>query len=405
MVQCHAGESCSRNGHELHVAIVHHLAADTVGERHAEVEAECAQRGVEAAVEVGQGSAAVVEVDVLGYLRRVVGRGEVAVVVVDIPQRLSVVAHTCILTESPCVHWQSFAVEVAAAGVACVSVEHVVFVVVVEFQHLVLVCREVCPDGPSEVLGDNGVAVEFNLHSLVCHVAHVRRVASVAERERHLDSTEHVGGLAVEILNATAQSAVEHLELEACVDVGHSLPGDVFVTHLLQCESDVVALTFVNIICVGVEEVGDVVVSVLSERSLQLQFVEPLHVLHPLLLGHYPCASEGVEVTPAVVGMEARRGVAAVGELSEIFPVVVVESAEEPSLGVVAEAVGSVFKNGCRSVQFLVFEIGVHVLSVAVNVVHVVVVALVSCEQRNVVLSEFLVVFQQLLEVECVFIV
>ena len=103
--------------------------------------------------------------------------------------------------------------------------------------------------------------------------------------------------------------------------------------------------------------------------------------------------------------MEARRGVAAVGELSEIFPVVVVESAEEPSLGVVAEAVGSVFKNGCRSVQFLVFEIGVHVLSVAVNVVHVVVVALVSCEQRNVVLSEFLVVFQQLLEVECVFIV
>ncbi len=119
----------------------------------------------------------------------------------------------------------------------------------------------------------------------------------------------------------------------------------------------------------------------MSERSLQFQLVEPLHLLHPRLLGHDPGTAKRVEVTPTVVGMEARRGIAAIGELAEILAVIIVQATEYPALGVVAGVVGRVGEHGGGTVELLVAEVRIHVLAVAADIVVVGLVALVSGKQ------------------------
>ncbi len=133
--------------------------------------------------------------------------------------------------------------------------EHIVLVVVVQAQHAVLVGRDVGPHRPLEVLGLYRIALKLYLHTLVGHVAHIGGIACITLGQRHLDRAQHVGGLAVEVLDASAQTAAEKLELDTGIDIGHRLPSDVLVAHALQHEANVVALTLVDGVGVGIEEV------------------------------------------------------------------------------------------------------------------------------------------------------
>ena len=104
-MHCHTRETRLWILHELHICPVHHFAAYTVGKSDVEVDAIGRETRVESTVEVGQGSAAVEEVLVERDACRVGGGDEIAVVVMLIPHRLSVLVNSRKLAQAPCVHW------------------------------------------------------------------------------------------------------------------------------------------------------------------------------------------------------------------------------------------------------------------------------------------------------------
>ena len=101
--------------------------------------------------------------------------------------------------------------------------------------------------------------------------------------------------------------------------------------------------------------------------------------------------------------METAGGIAAVGHLAEILAVPVVERTENPAFRVVAQRRRSVAIECGGSVEFLVVEIGEHVLAFAVDVLIGAVVAFMSGQQGDVVVAKLLGVLEQLLKVERIF--
>ena len=102
--------------------------------------------------------------------------------------------------------------------------------------------------------------VEIKLDTGVAHVAKVCPVVAVTDRRRCGDLEEHVGGLAVEVVDAAAQTVLEELELETGVEVGIGLPGDVLGTLLTPLISYLVVVVD-DFVGVGVEVVSDIVVT------------------------------------------------------------------------------------------------------------------------------------------------
>ncbi len=142
----------------------------------------------------------------------------------------------------------------------------------------------------------------------------------------------------MEELDATGEATLEELELQTYVDVGVGFPGDVVRTLSFEGRTDIAGrgLDGVQVdIAVGT----DVVVTLRTYRSLQLQLVNPGYV-EPLLLREAPGAAQRPEGTPAVVGVEAAAGIATDRAAGEVALVPVVHAAEEVTLVVVLRLVG-----------------------------------------------------------------
>ena len=165
-------------------------------------------------------------------------------------------------------------------------------------------------DVPGEVLPLDGEPVQVQFDTAVADVAHVGPVAAGRIGRRNLDLEQHVGGHAVEVVDATGQAAVEQFEIKARVVVRIGFPGDVLGTALAAR---------IRRFAAGIHDgpgihihVGaDVVITLGTDGSLELEEIDPVAV-EPGLLGEDPGAACGPEVAPAVVPGETGGGVAAV---------------------------------------------------------------------------------------------
>ena len=75
---------------------------------------------------------------------------------------------------------------------------------------------------------------------------------------------------------------------------------------MAQSQAHIITFTLADGIGIRIEKVADVIITILTERSFQFEVVNPLHILHEILLTDEPCSTKRVEVTPTVIGMETR---------------------------------------------------------------------------------------------------
>lgn len=139
----------------------------------------------------------------------------------------------------------------------------------------------------------------------------------------------------------TVDAVVEQAELQTDVEVGRRLPCDLVITNLGKRRKHLL-ITFTQAVAVEELEVRDTVVTLLSDRSLEFEVVDPcgVQVLEELLLGDDPSAADAPEVTPAVVLGEAGGSVTTVAGLCEVALVVVIEHIAEVTLHIVVRSVG-----------------------------------------------------------------
>ena len=168
-------------------------------------------------------------------------------------------------------------------------------------------------DVPAQVLRANDVAAEYQLDTTV---ANITQIAVVAARTHSLGDRhpeEQVGGLLVIEIEATRQSVLPQTELNTNVEVGCGLPGDVLITYAIERGRHRCVTGLGYLVQFSVCPVGNVVVTLLADRCLQLQLVQPrLGIFHEVLLVDKPCTAYRPERTPAVVLGEARCSVATI---------------------------------------------------------------------------------------------
>ena len=119
--------------------------------------------------------------------------------------------------------------------------------------------------------------MEVEFETGVAHVTEVGPVAAVADGRRSADLEQHIGGLAVEVVEATGETIVEQLELKAGIEVGVGFPGDVLGTLLAPLECDLIVVVH-DVVGVGIQVVTDVVVTLRTDGDLVLEGVHPGNV-------------------------------------------------------------------------------------------------------------------------------
>ena len=201
--------------------------------------------------------------------------------------------------------------------------------------------RQVDVDVPLHVFAADRGEVQVDLDTFVGHVADVGIVGRVTQRRCRGECHQHVGRLAVEVLDATRYAVLEHAEFDTGVEVGIGLPGDVGITFLQECHGHL-SIRRSEPVGIHITVVTDLVVTLRTDRCLDLQHVEPaVRPGHEILLGYDPCGTYRPEVAPAVRGMEARRGIAAVRSREEIFTVVIVLRAAEIAFIIIGDDIRS----------------------------------------------------------------
>ena len=259
--------------------------------------------------------------------------------------------------------------------------------------------RQVDVDVPLHVFAADRGEVQVDLDTFVGHVADVGIVGRVTQRRCRGECHQHVGRLAVEVLDATRYAVLEYAEFDTGVEVGIGLPGDVGITFLQECHGHL-SIRRGEPVGIHITVVTDFVITLRTDRCLDLQHVEPaVRPGHEILLGYDPCGTYRPEVAPAVRGMEARRGIAAVRSREEIFTVVIVLRAAEIAFIIIGDDIrGCALLVDYRTGQFVVVG-REHVARAAVKQVLPALVVFMAEHYIDIVLADDFGVVEDLLKV------
>ena len=267
----------------------------------------------------------------------------------------------------------------------------------VQFENLVVNPGEVYIHIPTDVLGVDNVAGKVNFNTLVAHVTHIGIVGAITHGRSHREGEEHVGGLAIEEVCRTAQAAVKQREFYTGVQVALGFPGDALTTLGGELGGHV-AGRIDDIVQVRITVRADIVVTLGTVGEFQFEFVDG-RGLEPRLLAHDPGCTHRPEGTPTVIRVEAGRGVTTIGgRCKDLALVVVLQTGEVTFVVVLGDGgTGTLAIHHC-TVQFLV-GLGEHLGLAAPGAIALGVVVLVTQEGAHRVVTEGLVVVEELLEV------
>ena len=267
---------------------------------------------------------------------------------------------------------------------------------------------EVHIETPLYILGADNLAIEGDFHTLVAHATHVYGIVAhqrTAGQGQVLE-VEHVRSGTVVVFDGTRQAMLEEFEVHTHVPRLGGFPGQVLVALLYHgyrvaaCSLVVAGSVHVGIGMTVVESgaARQVVVTLLTVAQLQLEHVNPLHVLHEVLLAHLPCQTCGTEVTPAVSGSKHRRSIATERGAGEVLLLPVVLYAAQEALVHLAVGIGrEALLGDARSIAELTNEGVVQVVVGTAQVLCLVVVLLVTGQHGQVVVAQLLAVGSQVL--------
>ena len=182
-------------------------------------------------------------------------------------------------------------------------------------------------DVVAEVLADGVGVAQLNLVALVLGLTEVAGSHGDTHRLRAcLVFGQDVVATLVEVVEVTAQQAIEECEVNAEVELVGALPGDVVVGILVLEDTRLAGGAEVVVVhnlapALFVEEAlsGVVVVTHLTVAAANLQVVEPfLGLLHELLVADYPAERHGGEEAEALAAGKVLGAVVAEVELSQV---------------------------------------------------------------------------------------
>jgi len=254
---------------------------------------------------------------------------------------------------------------------------------------------------PPEILRLDRGSVQVDFETAVPHVADIGVVARIAHRRSHREPEQHVRSLAVKILDGTAQAAAEEFEVHTGVDIGVGFPGNQFVTFLREYDGHVLARRFDRIV-VHIEVVRDIVVTLRTDRSLEFEHIHPIGS-EPRFAVDQPRGARRPEITPAVVGVETRRCVAAVRSVQDDAVVVFVLDTAEITFVVVFRRIGGgILRIHDCTVELVVVD-REHVLLGAAERIALQIVEFMADHRAEAVLrAERVVVVEHLLRIDLV---
>ena len=159
-----------------------------------------------------------------------------------------------------------------------------------KLSNLVVVCCKVRIYVPSEVTCRDYVSVDVDFNTSVDHVTNVIVVSCPTERRRQWYPREHVGSTVVIVLDTTPDAVLEEREVETDVELRILLPRDVRVTKRAWVQRNlIVRVVDREVLCILIRT--NLVVTILTVRSLELQLVNPVNI-EELLLVDEPAATE-----------------------------------------------------------------------------------------------------------------
>ena len=213
MVVVASGRGSQRRVHVEPVTFVEHLSADLVSESDREIDTVETQRCVETAVEVGK-CVALHFASLLRCYRIVGGRYTLLLAgrlvgLIGVPHRFTgFLVYAGIGRQVEREDRFAFGEEFGALLAAYVfSVgRRVILILHGQFDQLILVMGHVEREVPYEVFGPDQVGVQLDFDTAVDHVADVGEDGRIAGFQRGSEFEQHVGGLAVEEVDAARQT-------------------------------------------------------------------------------------------------------------------------------------------------------------------------------------------------------
>ena len=200
-------------------------------------------------------------------------------------------------------------------------------VVTGKFEDFRLVVRNVEAGVPFPVAFVDDVGIELEFNTRVAERADVGESGVEAGSRGLCFVEQHVGGLTRIEIEATRE-ALQEAEVDTDVPSVVLFPRELRVGRRRGCQTRDAVISHRGVGSV-LAIAADVVVTVHTVGCAEFQHVDPLDVLHELLVVEVPRSTERPEQTPLVVLSEERRSVVTDGGLQEVAGIeVVVEDSE-----------------------------------------------------------------------------
>ena len=320
--------------HKVSIRTIILLTTNLVSEVYAEVHAIYFQFGTETTIHLRYWAFLCDVIVSLSMIRSRFTSGDIAGLVLDIliEQRLTLFIHSGILLQAPCKHRQILTNEEASVRIALISFSISCILssnqlIRIKHRNTVLQGWNVHIHIPRKVTCIEDIHIEVHFHTTIDHVTNVVHIGSITQWWSHGKWEQHIRSLTSVVLNATGYT-VPQLELCTDIEVSVGFPSDVFSALRFKWSTKAVVRVD-NVKSIRIEEVTDIVITLWTNRSLQLQFLHPWSI-KPAFFVDKPRTAYRPECTPAMVRMETAGSITTQRSRAEdAFVIIVLQTAEE----------------------------------------------------------------------------
>ena len=158
--------------------------------------------------------------------------------------------------------------------------------------------RNIEVDIPFEILIADQSSLQNQLNTGITHITQVNEITGVTNRRRCIQRKQHITGFPIEIIQATAQASAEKIKFCTYIPVCIGFPSNITGTFLTPLVSSLIIIIY-HFVRIGIQIITDIVITLRTDRSLQLQRVHPRCVKESFFRNK-PGTTDRPEVTPTV---------------------------------------------------------------------------------------------------------
>ena len=152
---------------------------------------------------------------------------------------------------------------------------------------------------PIDIFRTDYTSLQGQFHTSVADITDIIIITTCTCRFWNVQPEQQIGRFLIIEIKATRKTTVEQAKFNPYIQVGSSFPCDIRITHHTESSRHAIGRRSRQIVCVYVCKITYIIITLLTNREFQFQFVHPRSCEKTFFINQ-PCGTSRPEITPTV---------------------------------------------------------------------------------------------------------